>query len=145
MYTRYDEVVRKRLRRRCRSVVQLGTQLLTETDEQRLHALRIAYKKLRYVLEFFVSLLPGKKTALPVQHLRALQDNLGCWHDLVVQQDALRHFVTMFAGLGQQTYNTLQALDILRHRLEEEKQTVGQAFPALFAAFASRIAHHSVV
>ena len=55
------EVVRKRLRRRCRSVVQLGTQLLAETDDQRLHALRIACKKLRYVLEFFVSLLPGKK------------------------------------------------------------------------------------
>ena len=71
------EVVRKRLRRRCRSVVQLGTQLLAETDDQRLHALRIACKKLRYVLEFFVSLLPGKKTALLVQHLRALQDNLG--------------------------------------------------------------------
>ena len=139
------EVVRKRLRRRCRSVVQLGTQLLAETDDQRLHALRIACKKLRYVLEFFVSLLPGKKTALLVQHLRALQDNLGDWHDLVVQQEALRHFATAFAGPDQQQHQTLLAIDILMHRLEEEKQTASQAFPALFAAFASRIAHHNVV
>jgi CHAD domain-containing protein len=138
------KVVRKRLRRRCRSVVQLGSQLLTETDDQRLHALRIACKKLRYVLEFFVSLLPGKKTALLVQHLRALQDNLGAWHDLVVQQETLRHFATMFVGPDQQ-HHTLLAIDILMHRLEEEKQTAGQAFPALFAAFASRIAHHNVV
>ena len=129
------KVVRKRLRRRCRSVVQLGTQLLTETDDQRLHALRIACKKLRYALEFFVSLLPGKKTAFLVQHLRALQDNLGGWHDLVVQQETLRHFATMFVGPDQQRHQTLLAIDILMHRLEEEKQTAGQAFPALFAAF----------
>jgi CHAD domain-containing protein len=36
-------------------VVQLGTDLLAETDSQRLHALRIACKKLRYVLEFFAA------------------------------------------------------------------------------------------
>ena len=95
------EVVRKRLRRRCRSVVQLGTQLLAETDDQRLHALRIACKKLRYVLEF-LSAYYRAKTALLVQHLRALQDNLGDWHDLVVQQEALRHFATAFAGPDQQ-------------------------------------------
>ena len=91
------------------------------------------------------SLLPGKKTALLVQHLRALQDNLGCWHDLVVQQEALGHFVTTFAGPDQQRQRTLQTVDILMPRLEEEKQTVSQAFPGLFAAFAARIAHHRVV
>jgi len=139
------EVVGKRLRRRCRSIVQLGTQLLAETDTQRLHELRIACKKLRYVLECFVSLFPGKKTTVLIKHLRHLQDNLGRGHDLFVQQEALRHFATMLPGSDQQTHNTLQALDILMHRLEEEKQTVGQAYPALFAAFASRIAHHSVV
>ena len=138
------EVVRKRLRRRCRSVVQLGTQLLAETDDQRLHALRIACKKLRYVLSF-LSAYYRAKTAILVQHLRALQDNLGDWHDLVVQQEALRHFATTFAGPDQQTHHTLLAIDILMHRLEEEKQIAGQAFPALFAAFASRIAHHNVV
>ena len=46
------EVARKRIRRRCRSVVQLGTDLLAATEGQQLHALRIACKKLRYVLEF---------------------------------------------------------------------------------------------
>jgi CHAD domain-containing protein len=133
------EVVRKRLRRRCRRIVPLGTPLLTEPDDGQLHALRIACKKLRYVLECFVSLFPGKKTPILIRHLRALQDNLGHVHDLFVQQEALRHFATTFSGADQQTHHTLQALDILMHRLEEEKQAVGQAFPALFAAFAARI------
>jgi hypothetical protein len=31
------------------------------------------------------------------------------------------------------------------HRLEEEKQTVGQTFPALFAALAARIANRTVI
>ena len=139
------EVARKRLRRRCRSVVQLGTGLLAETDGQRLHALRIACKKLRYVLEFFVSLFPGKKTAILVEHLRTLQDNLGRWHDLVVQQEALHHFATTFSGPDQQAHNTLRAIDRLINILEEEKQTVAQALPAIFTAFAARVAHHRVV
>jgi CHAD domain-containing protein len=139
------EVARQRIRRRCRSVVQLGTDLLAETDSQRLHALRIACKKLRYVLEFFVSLFPGKKTAILVEHLRTLQDNLGRWHDLVVQQEALRHFATTFSGPDQQAHDTLRAIDSLINILEEEKQMVGQALPALFTAFAVRVAHHRVV
>jgi CHAD domain-containing protein len=138
-------VARKRIRRRCRSVVQLGTDLLAETDSQQLHALRIACKKLRYVLEFFASLFPGKKTALLVEHLRTLQDNLGRWHDLVVQQEDLRHFAATFSGPDQQAHNTLRAIDNLISILEEEKQTVGQALPAIFSAFAARVTHHSMV
>ena len=138
-------VARKRIRRRCRSVVQLGTDLLAETDGQRLHALRIACKKLRYVLEFFVSLFPGKNTTILVAHLRTLQDNLGRWHDLVVQQDALRHFAMTFSGPDQQAHDTRRAIDRLMNILEEEKQMEGQALPALFTAFAARVARHRVV
>jgi CHAD domain-containing protein len=123
--------------------VQLGTQLLAEPDDERLHELRIACKKLRYVLECFVSLLPGKKTSILTKHLRHLQDNLGHGHDLFVQQEALRHFAAALSGSDQQTCNTLRALDSLMSRLEEEKQIVGQAFPALFTAFAARIDHGS--
>jgi CHAD domain-containing protein len=138
-------VARKRLRRRCRSVVQLGTDLLAEPDGQRLHALRIACKKLRYVLEFFVSLFPGKNTARLVEHLRTLQDHLGRWHDLVVQQEALHHFAMTFTGPEQQAHNTLRAIYSLIHILEEEKQTVGQMLPAMFTAFAAEVTHHKVL
>jgi CHAD domain-containing protein len=123
----------------------LGTDLLAETDGQQLHALRIACKKLRYVLEFFVSLFPDKKTASLVEHLRILQDKLGRWHDLVVQQEALRHFAMTFSGPDQQTHNTLRAIYSLISILEEEKQTVGQALPALFASFAAQVAHYKVM
>jgi len=137
------DVVRKRLRRRCRSIVQWETQLLAEPDDEQLHALRIACKKLRYMLECFVSLFPGKKTTILTKHLRQLQDNLGHGHDLFVQQEALRHFAATLSGSDQQTRNTLQALDSLMSSLEEEKQTVNQAFPALFTAFAAQIGHGS--
>ena len=129
------EVVRKRLRRRCRSVVQLGTQLLAETDDQRLHALRIACKKLRYVLEFFVSLFPGKKTAILVQHLRALQDNLGRWHDLVVQQEALRHFATTFAGPDQQTHQHAAGHRHPHAQTGRGKADSGPGLPGAFCRF----------
>jgi CHAD domain-containing protein len=123
--------------------VQLGTQLLAAPDDEQLHELRLACKKLRYVLECFGSLFPGKKTSVLIKQLRTLQDNLGRAHDLCVQQEALRHFATTLSGPDQQTHQTLQALDSLMHRLEEEKQAVVQAFPALFAAFAARIGYRS--
>jgi CHAD domain-containing protein len=97
------------------------------------------------VLEFFASLFPGKKTALLVEHLRALQDNLGRWHDLVVQQEDLRRFAMTFSGPDQQAHNTLRAIDSLISILEEERQTVGQALPAIFVAFTSQVTHHRVV
>jgi CHAD domain-containing protein len=138
-------VARKRVRRRCRRVMQLGTELLAEPDGQRLHALRIACKKLRYVLEFVISLFPGKNTTLLVEHLRTLQDHLGRWHDLAVQQEALHHFAMTFAGPEQQAHNTLRAIYSLIHILEAEKQTVGQAWPAMFTAFAAQVAHHKMM
>jgi CHAD domain-containing protein len=97
------------------------------------------------MLEFFVSLFPGKKTAILVEHLRTLQDNLGRWHDLAVQQEALRHFAMTISGPDQQTHNTLRAIYSLINILGEEKQTVGQALPALFTSFAAKVAHHNMM
>jgi hypothetical protein len=50
-----------------------------------------------------------------------------------------------FSGPDQQAYKTLRAIDNLIYILEEEKQRVGQTLPAMFAAFASRVAHHNMM
>ena len=50
-------------------------------DDQRRHRLRIAIKKLRYALEFFAPLLPGKRVRASLACLALIQDMLGGLND----------------------------------------------------------------
>ena len=52
-------------------------------NAERRHELRIAFKKLRYALEFFAPLLPGKRLAKYQASLATIQDLLGTLNDQV--------------------------------------------------------------
>lgn len=59
---------------------------------ERLHALRIACKRLRYTLEFFEQVLgPGTRAA--IKQVVAVQDHLGALQDCVVASGILREFL----------------------------------------------------
>ncbi len=59
----------------------------------RLHQLRIAAKRLRYVLEFFGEILGTEADAL-IKQVKALQDHLGDLQDAIVACNLLRDFMT---------------------------------------------------
>jgi CHAD domain-containing protein len=59
----------------------------------RLHALRIACKRLRYTLEFFEEVL-GPDTKALIKEIVTLQDHLGDLQDAVVASGILRDFLT---------------------------------------------------
>lgn len=52
-----------------------------------LHQLRIAGKKMRYMLDFLEPALPAKKRRRALKSLKQAQDDLGRFHDLCVQQE----------------------------------------------------------
>jgi CHAD domain-containing protein len=60
---------------------------------ERLHALRIAAKGLRYTLEFFEEILGAEARAL-IEQIKGLQDHLGDLQDAVVASALLRDFLT---------------------------------------------------
>jgi CHAD domain-containing protein len=60
---------------------------------ERLHALRIACKRLRYTLEFFQGVL-GPDTEAAIKQVVAVQDHLGALQDAVVASAILREFLT---------------------------------------------------
>ncbi len=136
------EVACKRIEKKCRGVVTLGARLLAAPDEQMLHALRLECKKLRYLLEFFSSLFPGKNTSVLINHLKTLQDNLGRLHDLCVQQEVLHQYATKISASDPRAGKTVRAIDSLIGFLDGEKQTVNQAFPEMFTTFAAGVAHN---
>ena len=73
---------RRRLRNRARAVSELARDHGKMNAERR-HELRIAFKKLRYALDFFAPLFPGKRLAAYQASLAAIQDLLGTLNDQV--------------------------------------------------------------
>ncbi|MBM9613516.1 CHAD domain-containing protein [Desulfobulbus rhabdoformis] len=67
-------------------VLKTGLSVDRTSPDDDVHALRIQCKKLRYSMEFFASLYPKKELQVVIKHLKKLQDILGIFNDLYVQQ-----------------------------------------------------------
>ena len=74
------------------NVRAMGKEIDERTPDKKLHKLRIACKKLRYTTEFFESLFAADAVNDFIAHLKKLQDNLGAFNDLSVQQRYLHGF-----------------------------------------------------
>ena len=131
------ELARKRIHKRYNEILRTGTKLLEEANGERLHALRIECKKLRYLMEFFSSLFPGKKISLLIKELKTLQDNLGEFNDLCVQQVYLRKTVDELPITDHQAKKTTLAIGNLIGKLEEQTRAVKGSFSEIFTQFAS--------
>ncbi len=131
------DLSRKRIYKRYLSIVKAGNQILENTEDERLHALRIECKKLRYLMEFFSSLFPRKRINILIQQLRKLQDNLGDFNDLCVQEEYLLNTADELPVTDQQSKKTLEAIGSLIGTLDREKQIVKDAFARTFTEYAS--------
>ncbi len=131
------ELARQRISKRFRGIVKTGSKILANTEDELLHALRIECKKLRYLMEFFANLFPRKKINALIAQLKNLQDNLGDFNDLCVQQEYLLNIATELPGSQQQLKKTLVAIGSLVETLNREKQTVRDAFARTFTDFAA--------
>ncbi len=97
--------LRRRVRRRRRALLRLGDKAAKSPRPKRLHAARIAAKKLRYALELAhdARILDA---AGEVQTLRLIQDVLGDLNDLSVLVERLKEFaggirVSRTSGVGR--------------------------------------------
>ena len=82
----------KMLKKRYKRILAKGSECGPESPDTMLHALRIQAKKLRYLLEFFRSLFSVDDVDQLIKHLKKLQNNLGEFNDLSVQQTMLGSF-----------------------------------------------------
>ncbi len=131
------DLARRRIYRKYRKVVKTGNKILENTADEMLHVLRIECKKLRYLMEFFASLFPRKKINALIAQLKNLQDNLGDFNDLCVQQEYLLNITAELPANQQQVKKTLVAIGSLIEKLAQEKQSVKDAFAKTFMDFAA--------
>ena len=79
---RLRKFAKRRLEKRALAVEELAREH-GKMNADRRHELRIAFKKLRYALEFFAPLFPGKRLTAYQSSLASIQDLLGTLNDQV--------------------------------------------------------------
>ncbi len=130
-------LARKRIIRQYRRILDDGNYILKHTEDSLLHALRIECKRLRYLLEFFADLFPPKEMARLIKQLKSLQDNLGEFTDLAVQQTYL---LSIAEGLDideARARRALVATGFLVESMARRQQVVRADFAGTFKRFAS--------
>lgn len=122
---------RKVTARRFSDVVAIGSAIDNASPDADLHRLRIQCKKLRYLMEFFASLFPETDVRSLIDGLKDLQDNLGDFNDLSVQQAELLGDLEA----GQPDPVTTAALGGLLTALDHSKRRKRADFRATFSRF----------
>jgi len=129
------EVAAERICSRYQRVVGRGRRLDALRATDRLHRLRIDGKKLRYLLEFFRALFPGETVDPLIATLKRLQDQLGRFNDLLVQQSALLRMVPRLESTGQTPAATFVTIGRLLEDLAHRERRWRRRFAGEFGRF----------
>ncbi len=132
------DTAKKVIFKRFRKIIKSGSKITTTTPDEKIHSLRIECKKLRYLLEFFASLFPAKEVKALIKELKILQDNLGTFNDLSVQQDFLFDYLKTIRTPSARSLQLAAATGGLIVRLNIEQAEVRRAFFNVFRQFDSK-------
>ena len=129
------EMASRIIRKRFKRVLQDGQALDAATPDTDVHRLRIQCKKLRYAMEFFSALYPKQEMQLLLRHLKKLQDILGSFNDLSVQQELLRVALKKLPTGARCHLEQAAALGALMQSLNQEQQELRGHFTEAFDQF----------
>jgi CHAD domain-containing protein len=130
-------VARNVIYQRNQKVLEFGKNIIITSSDELLHQLRIAGKKLRYLLEFFNSLFPQTQMQILIKKLKKLQDNLGNYHDLAVHQEMLKKFAEQLTTQENGEKETILTLGILTMKLNEKQILVKKDFFETFRIYSA--------
>ena len=123
-----------RLWKNYRRVLKEGEAINDQSSSESLHELRKSCKKLRYLMEFFQSLYQENQINLFIKNLKGLQETLGDFQDLAVQENALKQFCEEMLSNNIQA-NTILAMGVLIQNLDTLRNNARKDFSSKFATF----------
>lgn len=129
-----NKIISKRFQR----ILRDGKAIGPDSPDEELHKLRIQGKKMRYALEFFSSLYPQKEMKALIKHFKVLQNNLGDFNDLSVQQEMLKQYLATLRPGTVKSKKMSAAIGGLLTNLYHEHRRVRAQFEETFARFATR-------
>ena len=138
------EVAVARIQRAYRRCARLGTMITADSPATDLHSLRKRCKELRYLLEFFSSLLAPLPYRAVVDQLKALQDCLGEFQDTQVQRSEMQGFAEEMLAAGGAQAATFMAMGRAADQLESRQRQARDLFSIRFTHFANRATRRHV-
>lgn len=126
-----DQMIVKRFK----SFIRDGDRISDASADDELHKLRIKGKKFRYLLEFFKSFYDEKQMSSFLKFMKKLQDNLGDFNDLSVQQTMLGAELGGLKAKNLQTIRFAAALGGLIAVLSDRHRAVRNEFESTYADF----------
>ncbi len=126
------EVAFKQIQKRYQQIAKQGFKINTDSPAESFHRLRINCKKLRYLLEFFASLLPSNDMPPLLKRIKNLQTILGDYNDYCMQQEHLMAFLNTAKTCPQ---ITAAAIGGLMQDLSQRQQQQKEKFSVSFRAF----------
>ncbi len=120
--------------KRYRKIGRIAAGLTRETPDAEVHALRIECKKLRYLMEFFAPVFPMESFRGILKPLKKLQDSLGLFNDLAIQQTRLLAFSDAL-GDEPRKFDIVQSVGALVFVLHQSRAAERERIAAAFAAF----------
>ncbi len=137
------ELAEERIGTLLRRAGREGEAISADSPAADLHELRKTCKKLRYLVEFFHSLLDQDAAEAAVASLKGLQDTLGGYQDLQVQADALLGYARDLAREGKAAPPAYLALGMLVELLREQQARTRIEFSGRFAEFSGKAGRKS--
>jgi CHAD domain-containing protein len=133
-----EDVALPRIARAYRRARRLGDAITQTSPASDLHALRKRCKELRYLMEFFASLLESRSYSAVLSQLKSLQDCLGEFQDAYVQQNAIAAFADEMLTEGGGSAKTLMAMGRAVDALEFRQSQAHKEFAVKFRRFANK-------
>lgn len=132
------DIAKKIIFKRYKRVLNDGLAITRKTPDAEIHRLRIQGKKLRYSIEFFSSLFPKQEIESAIKQLKRLQNYLGDFNDLSVQQEMLHEYIGQTRPGSRKNLELVAALGGLMDNLHQEQVKARGDFAAVFGKFRGR-------
>lgn len=120
------------LMKRFKRIIKDGRKITNETPDEAVHDLRIQFKKLRYLLEFFKSLYDAKELDFLIKRSRKIQNVLGAFNDVCVQQETITQYLTAVDLKRPDAVQLCASLGALVAELERKRIVERKKFKAAF-------------
>jgi CHAD domain-containing protein len=117
-----------RLEQRVAEFNELAAQAHPATRAEELHQLRIAAKRVRYLLEI-VSQMGYGDGARAITWLRNIQDRIGDWHDLESLEEEIIEIVSHRSFLKEHLAESSRMLQAAAHLQKKKERLVTKLFP----------------
>jgi len=130
----------QRLWKNYKRVIKQGDSITKHSTSETLHELRKSCKKLRYLMEFFQSLYPEHQIKHFIKHLKELQEVLGNFQDLSVQESTLKVYSEEMRNDNMHA-DTLLAMAVLIQNLDTFRRNARKDFAVKFTTLKNEENH----